>query len=214
MTCCGKTICGGCADSFCKSGNMGKCPFCKAEIMSKTNEERVEELKKRVDVNDAGAISALADCYYNGKLGLLQDQERAIALWKQASELGSSQAHFQLGTQYDAEGNSKKVKFHYESAAMAGHEGARCNLGYMEYNLGNMEQAVKHWIMSASAGDFLAMNDLLVLHKKGFASRTTMDSTLAAYNTSCAEMRSSTRDAYICAYLDDQVQNSTLSIRV
>jgi hypothetical protein len=49
------------------------------------------------------------------------------------------------------------------------------------------------------------MNDLLVLHKKGLASRTTMDSTLAAYNTSCAEMRSLARDAYIRAYLDDQV---------
>jgi TPR repeat protein len=155
-TCCGKTICGGCADSFCESGNMGKCPFCNSN-RNKTDEERVEGLKKRMDVNDAGAISALADCYYNGKLGSLQDQERAIALWKQSAELGSSQAHFQLGTQYDAEGNSKKVKFHYEAAAMAGHEGARCNLGYMEYKLGNMEQAVKHYIIAASAGDFLAM---------------------------------------------------------
>jgi hypothetical protein len=40
-----------------------------------------------------------------------------MELWKQAAELGSSLAHFQLGTQYDAKGNSKKEKFHYEAAA-------------------------------------------------------------------------------------------------
>jgi hypothetical protein len=51
-SCCGKSICGGCS----QSGNLGKCPFCKAEIIDKTEGEKVEELKKRVEANDAGAI--------------------------------------------------------------------------------------------------------------------------------------------------------------
>jgi TPR repeat protein len=38
----------------------------------------------------------------------------------------------------------KKAKFHFEAAAMAGHEVARYNLGIWEANSGNKEQAVKH----------------------------------------------------------------------
>jgi hypothetical protein len=95
--CCGKGICGGCVDSFCKSGNDAKCPYCNSDGSGKTDEEAVGEIMKRVEANDAGAISALADCYCHGQLGLLQDRTKAIELWKQAAKLGSSEAHFALG---------------------------------------------------------------------------------------------------------------------
>jgi len=36
---------------------------------------------------------------------------------------------------------------------MAGHEVARCNLGVIEARSGNLEQAVKHWTIGASAGE-------------------------------------------------------------
>jgi TPR repeat protein len=54
-------------------------------------------------------------------------------------------------------GELKKAKIHYEAAAMAGHEAARCNLGTMEAQSGNMERAVKHFKIAASAGDYNAM---------------------------------------------------------
>jgi hypothetical protein len=38
---------------------------------------------------------------------------------------------------------------------------------------------------------------LTALYKKGYVSRESIDSTLIAYNNSCAEMRSEARDAYI-----------------
>jgi TPR repeat protein len=96
--------------------------------------------------------------YYIGQSGLVQDRENAIELWKQAAELGSSKAHFALGCSYDAEGNSKKEKkLHNEAAAMAGHEGARYNLGLIELKSGNTEQAVKHWTIATSAGNYDAM---------------------------------------------------------
>jgi TPR repeat protein len=63
---------------------------------------------------------------------LLQDQAKAIELWKQAAKLGSSQAHYHLGNSYREGGDLKKAKFHYEVAAMAGHDVARHNLGFME----------------------------------------------------------------------------------
>jgi TPR repeat protein len=102
-----------------------------------------------------------------------------------------------LGYIYDEGGDLKKAKFHYGAAAMAGHDDARFNLGLMEYNSGNVEQAVKHWKIAASAGDHKAMHKLLVVFKDGALIRESVDSTLAAYNNSCAEMRSEARDAFI-----------------
>jgi hypothetical protein len=86
---------------------------------------------------------------------------------------------------------------------MAGHELARCNCGLMEFKSGNKEQAVKHWIIAASAGHFLAIHALLVEFYHGLVSGETIDSTLTAYNNSCAEMRSEARDAHIHIHVDN-----------
>jgi TPR repeat protein len=180
-----------------QSGNFGKCPFCKTEIGSKTDEEGVEELMKRVDVSDAGAMYILGSYYTHGQLGLQQDLERTIALWKHSAELGYSQAHNQLGVIYEGAGDLKKAKFHYEAGAMAGHEGARCNIGAIEFESGKQERAVKHFNIAASAGSFSAMYNLQRSFEFGFVSRESIDSTLTAYNNSCAEMRSEARDSYI-----------------
>jgi TPR repeat protein len=83
---------------------------------------------------------------------------------------------------YHDGGNLKKAKFHYEAAAMAGCEDARYNLATCERELGNMDRAVKHLKIGASAGDPRAMHNLLVASKKGYVSRKSVDSTLDAYN--------------------------------
>ena len=195
--CCGKSVCQGCIYSFCSAGNHDKCPFCKAERMSKTDEEEIEELMKRVEVNDAGAIYVLGSYYTHGQLGLLQDLEKAIELYARAAELGNRKAHKNLGDIYHRGGSLKKAKFHYEAAAMGGDEVARCNLGTMENKSGNMEQAIKHFTIAASAGCFTAMHALRTFFERGLVSRESIDSTLKAYNNSCVEMRSEARDSYI-----------------
>ena len=65
------------------------------------------------------------------------------------------------------------------------------------YYSGNVERAVKHWTIAASAGHHKAMNALLIEFEKGSVSRDEIDSTLTDYNNSCAEMRSEARDAFI-----------------
>jgi len=120
-----------------------------------------------------------------------------MELWTMAAKLGSSKAHYQLGCTYGEGGELKKSKFHYEAAAMAGNEKARCNLGCMEFKSGNVERAVKHWTIAASAGSYHAMQCLLIAFRTGMVNRAAIDSTLTAYNTSCAEMRSEARDAFI-----------------
>jgi tetratricopeptide (TPR) repeat protein len=156
--CCGKSICQGCVHSFDMSGNDGKCPFCNSERAGKTHEDGFEEMRKRVDVNDAGAMWVLAGYYsdYQGVGGLQQDHTMALKLLTKSADLGFSQAHCHLGDIYREEGNMKKAKFHYEAAAMAGHEVARCNLGILEWNSGNIERAMKHWTIAASAGNYNA----------------------------------------------------------
>ena len=202
-SCCGKYICGGCMHSFHESGNSGKCPFCKADLRGKTDGERVEEFMKRVEVNDAASMMVLGTHYYHGQLGLLQERDKAEELWTQAAKLGSSQAHYELGISYHEGGDLKKKKFHYEAAAMAGNEVARFNLGFMEYLFGNMERAVKHWTIAASAGHYRAMGTIRDAFENAYVSREAMNSTLAAYNNSCVEMRSEARDAAIRMHMAD-----------
>jgi TPR repeat protein len=98
---------------------------------------------------------------------------------------------------YYVEGDLKKSTFHFEAAAMAGNEVARFNLGAIESESGNMERAFKHWIISASSGYCYAMQNLRTAFEDGLVSIDTIESTLTAYNTSCVEMRSISRDAVI-----------------
>jgi TPR repeat protein len=179
-----------------QSGNY-KCPFCNSDRAGKTDEEDVEEIMKRVAANDAASIYLLANDYYNGRVGLQQDRIKAMELYARAADLGCSEAHCKLGGIYHEGGDLKKAKFHNEAAAMAGDEVARCNLGNMESNSGNMERAVKHWIIAASAGEYDAMNNLRRYFEHGCVSRESIDSILAAYNSSCKEMRSEARDVYM-----------------
>ena len=107
------------------------CPFCNSD-RDKTEEEHVEDLMKRAETNDAGAMNVLTVYYHHGRGAVQQDQTKSMELYTRAAELGSSNAHYHLGIEYHQRGDSKKATFHYETAAMVGHELARCNLGNME----------------------------------------------------------------------------------
>jgi TPR repeat protein len=178
-------------------GNPDKCPFCNAEMFNGSDEDEVKKMMKRAEANDAGAIYVLGSWYYNGRDGLQQDRAKGMELLTRAAELGSSKAHSFVGNNYRHGGDMKKAKFHYEAAAMLGCEAARCNLGSLESFHGTMERALKHLKIAASAGNYLAMNNLLTFFKQGRFSRAEMDSTLTVYNISCAEMRNEVRDAFI-----------------
>ena len=123
--------------------------------------------------------------------GLQQDETKAIELWIRAAEFGCSKVHNDLGMHYYHGGTWKKAKFHLEAAAMAmaGHEGARNNIGHLEFlQFNNTDRAIKHWIIAASAGSYLAMNAMRSCFENGIdIDREYLNSTLTAYNTSCGE---------------------------
>jgi TPR repeat protein len=87
------------------------------------------------EANDAIAMGMLGSYCNHGQIGLQQDHNKAIELWTQSAHLGCSKAHINLYHEYCDLGDMKKAKFHLEAAAMAGHEGARHNLGCTGLNL-------------------------------------------------------------------------------
>jgi hypothetical protein len=150
--CCGKTICKGCIHSFAESGNIGNCPFCKAEIGDNTDEDVLEQMMKRVEANDPTSIFMLAHYYEYGGKGLQHDHAKALELYTMAADLGSSKARYNLAIIYRKEGDLKKAKTHYEAAAMAGNEVARNTLGDMDMENGNTERALKHCLLLRQLG--------------------------------------------------------------
>ena len=152
-----------------------------------------------VEANDPVTMGMLGNHYEHGLRGLQQDHAKAMELYARAAELGWGNVHSLLADNYYEGGDLKKAKFQLEAGAMAGHEVARFNLGNFEVRHGNMEQAVKHWTVGASAGCYHSMHKLRYSFERGAVSRESMDSTLAAYNVSCAKMRSKARDAFINA---------------
>ena len=61
----------------------------------------------------------------------------------------------------------------------------------------NLERATKHWNIAASAGHYNAMHNLQFGFQQGGVRRESINAILAAYNKSCAEMKSESRDAFI-----------------
>jgi hypothetical protein len=72
----------------------------------------------------------------------------------------------------------------------------RSGMVTMEANSGNMERAIKHWKIAASAGCFCTMYHLIHSSKKVLSAEN-HNSILPAYNNSCAEMRSESRETYL-----------------
>ena len=118
-----------------------------------------------------------------------QNHAKTMELLARAADLGDCKAHYSLAGFYYEGGDMKKA---------AGDEEARYNLGCMEHHSGNNERAIKHVMIAAAAGCYRAMNRLNTLFEDGAVRRESIDSTLKAYNISCAEMRSEARDAYPC----------------
>ena len=194
--CCGKIVCHGCHYSNHTSRNI-KCPFCNADLKT-GNENEIEKVKKRVEANDVNTLTELGCFYAIGSHGLRTDWNKAFELWTRAAELGSSRARYAIGSAYlhgkGVEIDGKKARHHLELAAIAGHEMARFSLGRMEYNSGNMERALKHCMISASAGHNDSMTVIQREFEKGLVQRNVYELTFKACNDSRAEMTSQARN--------------------
>jgi len=197
MSCCATTICAGCdfANRVVRSNET--CPFCRKGGAG-DDEEYIKRIKLRIASNDAEAMYLLGCHYANGDMGLPQDSNKAMELWFQAAELGSNAAHCALGKSYyrgeGVEMDMKKSKYHLEIAAMAGDEDARYNLGALEAEIGNINRAIKHWMIAATAGEDLSMKAIKEALGHGHVTKDEYEKTLRGFIVSVKETRSEDRD--------------------
>ena len=87
-----------------------------------------------------------------------------------------------------------KAKYYYELAAMMGDIMARHNLGVWEENAGNTSRAMKHWMISASAGYDKALKVIREYFLKGHVTKDDFEKALRANKESKDEMKSEQRE--------------------
>jgi len=174
VTCCGKRICRGCihAPVYDDQGNKvdnEKCAFCRAPTPD--IEERIENEKKRVEANDPIAIFNIGYYYSEGLCGFPQDYKKALKLFHRAGELGYADAFCNIGYAYDhcegVEKDEKKANHYYELAAMKGNADARYNLATSEKNAGNINRALRHYMIAVASGDSISLNKVKDLYSNG-----------------------------------------------
>ena len=206
--CCGKRICSGCICAVkIRDGGVGLCPFCRTP--TPTAKESIEQTKKRVKVDDAAAIYNLGCCYNNGMHGLPQDHAKALELWHRAAELGYAiPSYYNIGCAYDpGNGNGvgrdeKKAVYFYELASMGGSIYARHNLGFIEFNAGNMERALKHYMIAAGGGYYDSLENIKQMYMDGDATKEDYTKALRVYQAYLVEIKSAQRDE--AAAFDDK----------
>ena len=195
--CCLKRVCDGCALAAQRRGIYGKCPFCRTP-QATDEASALAMVRKRVEKGDAEAIRFLGQMNFRGELGLTKDVSHAIELWTEASELGSIEAHYELGDKYyhgDGINEDKPRGIHYwQQAAMKGHALSRYSLGFIEFQKGNYEVAVQHWMISAKMGYEGSLNATKEMFKDGHANKAQYAEALLGYRDAVEEMKSPQRE--------------------
>ena len=200
-TCCSEIICLGCVYANAMSNidddvKARRCPFCREPANGDENKKRI---MKRVKANDPAALSNMGvKCYDKG------DYEGAVEYLKKAAELGDAEAHCRLAEMYwrgeGVEKDEEQSINHYEKAAIGGHPIARHNLGYIEEKNGNIEIAVKHYIIAANIGFEISMKALWGAFKHGNITKEDLDATLRSHHAAIDATKSAQRDAAEVAF--------------
>ena len=207
--CCGKWICSGCIYAVgmidIKEQKEQKCPFCRTPA-PKTDEEVVRRVKKRMKVDDAVAIYNLACFYYDGDYGLAQDRAKTLELWHRAAELGNAKSYYSIGADYyegnGVERDEKRANHYWELSAMGGLVNARHNLGCSDGRAGNMDRALKHFMIAAGSGFTPSLEQIKQMFMSGHATKDDYEKALQAYQAYLVEIKSAQRDQAAAAFDD------------
>ena len=194
--CCSKLVCIGCDYANVKrkieDGLAHECPLCR-QLAPNSQDEANRMMMKRIEANDPDALRQWGNL--SDKKG---DHKRAFKYWTKAAELGDAVAHYDLSCMYrDGEGvekDEKKEVYHLGQAAIGGNPDARINLGVIEWNNGQYERAVKHFIIAANLGDVDSMQRVKKLYRAGYVSKEDFASTLRAHHAAVDAMKSPHRE--------------------
>ena len=195
--CCMTSVCKGCILAAEQRGMNDTCPFCRTTLPA-DDASMLAMVQKRVSKGDTKAIQLFGDKYYYSELGLAKNVPRAVELWTEAAEIGSLNAHYQLGcTYYTGDGveeDKPRGIHHWQQAAMRGNVLSRHNLGLVEAMNGNYELAVQHLMISAKMGFELSLNAMKEMFKQGHATKAQYAEALVGYQDAMEEMKSPQRE--------------------
>ena len=195
-SCCSKVICEGC--EFANEVRLEReklqhnCPFCRHSL-PKSEEEAIKIMMKRIAANDPDALCKMGSGhYYEG------DYDGALKYLGKAAELGDASAHFNLSILYSeghgVEKDEKKEVYHLEEAAIRGHPRARHNLANHEHRNGEIDRAVKHWIISANLGLDQSIKTLKEYYKDGLVSKEDFAAALRGHHAAIVATKSPQRE--------------------
>jgi len=199
--CCGKVVCSGCrhAPLYDNQGNVvaeKKCPFCRTP--APTTKEMIKRTMKRVEVNDSIAMYELGRYYRDGLYGMSQDYNKAFELFHRATELGHSDAYVCIGyAYYEGEGverDEKKANHYFELGAIGGCVAARHILGINEKYEGNMDRALKHYMIAVGCGLSDSLDIIKQFYSDGHATKADYTKALQLYQAYLGEIKSDQRN--------------------
>ena len=93
------------------------------------------------------------------------------------------------------EKDKEKEVYHWEKAAIGGNPIARHELACIEEENGNIERAVKHYIIAANLGHEESMEALWTFYPAGYITKEKLESTLRTHKAAIDATKSSQRDA-------------------
>ena len=197
MECCGKVICDGCIHAVKSGEGASLCPFCRTPAPT-SDREVIKGYKKRMGSNDADAMCDMGGYYLRGQYGLPQNYAKALELWHRAGKLGHAGSYNNIGVAYELgdgiERDEKKARHYFELAAMVGDVMARNYLGVDEYEAGNKDRALKHFMIAVVGGNKKSLENIKRLYKVGHATKDAYTNALRAYQEYVNETRSEQRD--------------------
>ena len=115
----------------------------------------------RVEKKDPVAINHLGSKYFHGMDGLQKDMRKAVELWTEAADLGSTEALFNLGNSYNLG----------EGVVMQGNVQSRHNLGCDEGEREDFDRAVRHFLISAKMGHKNSLESIKKVFMAGLATK-------------------------------------------
>ena len=195
--CCSKLICNGCRHANqireIELRLQQSCPFCR-KPGPKTKSEQDKRRMKRIKANDPVSIRHEGIKWHEKGY-----HSRAFEYYTKAAELGDADAHYNLSLLYHdglgVEQDIGKDIYHLEEATIGGHPFARYNLGCEEMDNGNVERAVKHWIIAATQGLDESIKSLMGAFREGFISKEKLAVALRAHHAAVDDMKSPQREA-------------------
>jgi hypothetical protein len=190
---CCKLVCLGCVYANFKSSGNNNCPFCREPALN-CDEENEKRVMERVKVNDPAALQQIG-----AKCGKEGDYDKAVEYYTRAAKLGDVDAHYTLGVMYykgkDIEKDEEKGVYHSEKAAIGGHPQARYTLAIIEEGNGNIERAVKHYIIAANLGLEKSVKELWEYYSDGHITKEELEATLRTHKAAIDATKSAQRDA-------------------